>query len=284
MKKSGRKGNTAGGLMNVLTSGWKRRWFVLVQADEGVDPSFHYYKSPNDLGQPLGTVIVSSKSRLFVATSDDSSKPSSFCVTSQGASDPRPITTVFAAKNAEDLNRWMKAVKRVISMSGGEVQKASEMQAAVKTRISPAVASLIALSKLDRDELIADVAFKKLYEVAAYLQIMLPPELELRVTKKIKAKDKNGSTFEYTQAKSGLVDLIKACVIERDALEKASAIAVPRKRKNSTWESTEGGMGAGAGERAGGRGRAPSVVEARPHVNGVQRKQGEGNVDYAPLY
>ena len=271
MKKSGRKGNTGGGLAGMLTSGWKKRWFVLIQKDEedGSGGTFSYYKTPTDR-QALGTVVINECSQLFLASSGESNKPNSFCVTSLGWADSKPITTVLAAASNEELGRWMKATKRVISMSGGDVQTRSEMKRTVEARVSPQVANLIALSKLDREELL-EVPLRKLYEVAAYLQLELTGELAQKATKKLKDK------YELQAARTHIVDRLKAAVHEQEALE-AAAVAVPRKRQNTTWEAKDQGMGGSGGGK--GRARAPSVYEARPHKGGV----GGGGRDYASLY
>jgi len=270
MKKSGRKGNTGFGLSGIFTAGWKRRWFVLVQPEEDVEGSFRYFATPTDK-DALGAVVLNKDANLYVA-GDESNKPNSFCITSQGIHDPKPITTVLACKTNQDLQRWMKAVRRAVSTSGGEVQSAKRMAEALEAhdgklkKVSKETANLIALSKLDREDL-AEVKLKKLYEIAAYMCIQLPPEVEPKVTKKIKDKRE----LEYH--KDTLVELIRAKNMEIESLasqdterfgapKKGKRVSVRGRGESGTWES-DSGMGGGGGATK------PDMADARPAKNGA---------------
>ncbi len=279
MKKSGRKGNTGFGLSGLLTSGWKRRWFVLSQPDEEIEGSsatFRYFTNPTDT-TALGAVVINAHANIYVA-GDESTKPNSFCITSQGSGDKAPITTVLACKSGDDLKRWMKAVRRAITNSGGEVQSAGQMARAVEERagklqkVSKQTANLIALSKLDREDL-QNVQLKKLYEVAAYMTIQLPPDLEPKATKKL--KDKRELQF----AKDTLIELIRAANLEKEALHNTAKdlFAVQKSAKSgekrlsirprgtSTWESEEGMSGRRTADEA------PDIKDGRPARNGDKK-------------
>ena len=41
----------------------------------------------------------------------DAKIPHAFNITSKGANDPHPITTVLAAETQIDMGRWMKAIR-----------------------------------------------------------------------------------------------------------------------------------------------------------------------------
>ena len=94
---------------------------------------------------------------------------------------------------------------------------ADELQAASKEnnkrfeKISPTMANIIALSQLESEEL-CQLKMKKLYEVAAYLSLSLPPDIEPKATKKLKDK----RDLEY--AKDSLIELIMAANLEKAAL------------------------------------------------------------------
>lgn len=75
--------------------------FVLVQPEEDVEGSFRYFATPTDK-DALGAVVLNKDANLYVA-GDESNKPNSFCITSQGIHDPKPITTVLACKTNQDL-------------------------------------------------------------------------------------------------------------------------------------------------------------------------------------
>ena len=88
----------------------------------------------------------------------------------------------------------MSALRRAIKSSGGQVAKADDLAVAAKEnqarfeKISPTMANLMALAELDTEEL-CGVKMKKLYEVAEYLGVQLPPDLEPAITKKVNDKE-----------------------------------------------------------------------------------------------
>ena len=240
MKESGRKGNTGFGLAKAFTSGWKQRWFVLEQPDEEAAASFRYYTTPA-LDRPLGVIVINATAKIGVDV--NANKPHSFFVESQGASDPRAIKTVLAGKNQDDLNKWTKAISRAIAQSGGQKTDTTALQdeAAQRTKamvkISPATANMIAISNLEEEEM-RSVKLRELYKVVAYMNVILPEELEYRATRKLKDKD------DLRIATQRIVTLIISRRNENKAQEEFERHNAPRARTKSTWESNVGMGGA----------------------------------------
>ena len=235
MKQSGRKGNTGFGLVKVLSSGWKRRWFVLTQGDEGCDATCRYFKDYNACmanAPPLGQVVINSGAKLHVATSGESSKPNSLCVVSQGAADDKSVSTVLACANRAEMDKWMKSFTRAIKTSGGSVSAGKLLAAQEATqrrfeKISATMANTMALAELDTEEL-TGVKMKKLYEVASYLDVQLPPDLEPEATRK--TKDKELIKINTRKLVAVIDSKRRAIAAERCALVLVAHVEGPPKR------------------------------------------------------
>ena len=107
---------------------WKRRWFVLTPPAAGVDATFKYWEGvPGDADAPKGMVLLNRSAQLFV--SKTSKQPNTFCVTSKGAKDPKPITTVLSAATQAEMKKWMSALNEAIKASGGTVQRNATLAA-----------------------------------------------------------------------------------------------------------------------------------------------------------
>ena len=181
---------------------------------------------------------------------------------------------MLAAASNEELGRWMKATKRVISMSGGDVQTRSEMKRTVEARVSPQVANLIALSKLDREELL-EVPLRKLYEVAAYLQLELTGELAQKATQEAQGQVRApGSAHAHCGSDQGRRPRAGGARGGGGRRPRASAKTRPGRPRIRAW----GGSGGGGGK---GRARAPSVLRGEAAQGGGS---GGGGRDYASLY
>lgn len=169
MKQGGR---TKTGLMAMLARN-KRRWFVLTQPEEGDDAVFRYYDGPPpSVTTPArGAVVLNHEAVLAVDT--EAKTPHAFRITSKGANDPHPITTVLAAETHVDMGRWMKAIHAAIGASGGKVGDLKKLAAGGKAaarrlqRQATRPNMLAQLARLEVDEL-RELPLKKLVEVAEY--------------------------------------------------------------------------------------------------------------------
>ena len=114
-KKKGRHGGMMGGLFKV---GWDKRWFELLQADPeaGIPPSFTYWDDEkHGTTAPKGAIVLNQKAMILsgegMATA---SHPNVFAISSQGADDPKPLTTTLAADTQVELDKWTHAVERAL--------------------------------------------------------------------------------------------------------------------------------------------------------------------------
>lgn len=62
-------------------------------------------------------VILNKDTQLF--TTDKTSKEWCFCVTSQGAKEPVPVSTVLKAASEAERTLWMKAIREAITGTAG---------------------------------------------------------------------------------------------------------------------------------------------------------------------
>jgi len=163
----------------------KRRWFVLTQPEEeGANATFRYYDAPpRSLSTPArGMVVINRETGLLV--DDEAKSLHAFCITSCGASDPKPITTKLSTDSHEDLAKWMKALRMAIAASGGEVAALGDLtttagqvrQRKVVMR-NATVGNLMQLSKLDEEQLLT-LRLKQLHELAAYLHVEFDPKTD----------------------------------------------------------------------------------------------------------
>jgi len=180
VKKGGR--TKAGGLLAMFSTN-KRRWFVLVQPEEGADAIFRYYDGPpaSLTTAPKGAVILNNQAVLEVDL--EGKMPNAFKITSKGEKDPHAITTVLAAESNKDMGRWMKQIATAIAASGGRSAQADLRTLAVERKEAANRLekkgnnqnNLAQLAKLDVDEL-KELPLKKLQEVAEYLDVPFDPK------------------------------------------------------------------------------------------------------------
>lgn len=110
-KKAGRRGG-------LLAFGWHKRWFELLQASEGTPASFSYYDTEEGAkagAQPKGQIVLNARAVLLSSASlATKAHEHVFAISSQGATDPKPITTTLAAESSQELDRWTSAVERAL--------------------------------------------------------------------------------------------------------------------------------------------------------------------------
>jgi len=170
VKKGGR---TKKGLLQWLSRD-KRRWFVLIQPEEGQDAIFRYFDGPpSSFTAPArGAVVLNRSAKLEVDI--DAGMPHAFRVTSKGANDARELTTVLAAETNAEMGRWMKALHTAISTSGGKVTDLEDLQVARKAaaqklqKNADKPNNLRQLARLEVEQL-KELPIKKLHEIAEYL-------------------------------------------------------------------------------------------------------------------
>ena len=110
LKKKGRHGG-------LFKFGWDKRYFELMQADQesGAPPSFMYYDEQKHTGDPKGSIVLNQGAMLMSGESFATPQHTHvFAVSSQGPTDPKPLTTVLAAESAIELDKWTAAVERAV--------------------------------------------------------------------------------------------------------------------------------------------------------------------------
>ena len=163
-----KKGGRAKQGMMALFSTNKRRWFVLIQPEQGADAIFRYYDGPPPTmtTPPKGAVVINNQAVLEVS----GELKNSFAITSKGDNDPHPITTILAAETNQDMGRWMKAIHSAIGASGGKAKDLKDLNAARKEEAMKLKEkgansnNLRQLAKLDVEEL-RELPLRKLKEV-----------------------------------------------------------------------------------------------------------------------
>jgi len=144
---------------------------MLTPPSEAGDAAFRYFVHPA-APEPKGSVVLNQSATLVMSTA--SGNKHAFAITSQGANDPKPVTTILSASSAEELRRWIRSLNEAIKASGGVVQReattAAVAAAAAKDRMPKQAASLEQLKALDEPEL-KQLRLKRLRAYLDYLQI-----------------------------------------------------------------------------------------------------------------
>ena len=110
-----RKGRGPGIVRLTKVLGWDRRWFVLTQAtNEGEPATLQYFERPG-LKVAKGSVALNKDTTIIASEHMRKGSLFGFAVTSQGAADKKPITTVLCASKGAELDKWTGAIKRAIA-------------------------------------------------------------------------------------------------------------------------------------------------------------------------
>ena len=175
-KEGGRK-------TGIALAGWKKRWFVLTPpSPELPAPQLKYFETPQSK-KPKGAIVLKG-SDVFVPKKmrgpSGSSYQHCFCVTSTGGQEgqdasgqPATTCTLLAASSDEERQKWILAVRAMMSGGGGPKQGTVRTGGVGGDPTSGAVAqgntmNIEQLKKLEPDELMG-LRVKQLLAVCAAL-------------------------------------------------------------------------------------------------------------------
>lgn len=184
-KKKGRHGG-------LFKFGWDRRYFELLQGDKetGAPPTLMYYDEQKHGGESKGSIVLNSGAILMSGEAFATQQYTHvLAISSQGADDAKPLTTVLAADSAIELDKWTNAVERAVHWFKPKGTKAANLSGEEKELMKKSVDQL----KLTLDYMGVD------YDKASQDKHMLAVEIlrqkQLQAIRKAKGDSESASNL-----------------------------------------------------------------------------------------